>query len=57
MTPSVSAPAYMAVRRPIRVRRAVRRAVGWVILTGWIVLPLLPILGIALSSASGLGLF
>ncbi|GEM_PF-4719716 len=35
--------------------RRVRRAGSWLLLTGWIVLPLLPVLALGLSKLLGLG--
>jgi hypothetical protein len=40
-------------RRPWR---KLRRQAGWLLLIGWIVLPLLPVFGIGLSVVLGLGL-
>lgn len=40
-------------RRPWR---AVRRGAGWLLLSGWIVLPLLPALGLGISVLLGVGL-
>lgn len=40
--------------KPRRLRR-VRRAGRWLSLTGWIVLPLMPMLAIGLSKLLGLG--
>lgn len=38
-------------RRTPRLRRVARRAVGMVMMSGWIILPLLPAIGIGLSAA------
>jgi hypothetical protein len=42
--------------RRVRVRRLrrVRRAWSWLLLTGWIVLPLMPVLALGLSKLLGL---
>jgi hypothetical protein len=40
-------------RRKLRV---VRRGAGWLLLSGWVVLPLLPALGLGLSVLLGVGL-
>ena len=47
----------MREQRRTRARRlrAARRASRWLLLAGWIVLPLLPLLGIGLSMLLGLG--
>ncbi len=37
--------------------RALRRAGGWLLLSGWVVLPLLPLMALGLSRFLGLGLF
>lgn len=44
------------VRRPRRLRRLRGRA-AWLLLLGWIALPLLPALGLGLSLVLGVGLF
>ncbi len=43
-------------RRPMRVRRLrrTRRVGSWLLLTGWIVLPLMPLLALGLSKLLGL---
>lgn len=46
------------VRRPAgRPLRALRRRAAWLLLIGWVVLPLLPALGLGLSLLLGVGLF
>jgi ABC-type Fe3+ transport system permease subunit len=40
----------------IRLKRA-RKLGGWLLLAGWVVLPLLPVLGLGLTSLLGVGLF
>ena len=44
-----------APRGKVRRLRRVRRAGSWLLLTGWIVLPLLPVLALGLSKLLGLG--
>ncbi len=44
----------MLRERAKRLRR-VRRASSWLLLMGWIVLPLMPIVAIGLSEMAGLG--
>lgn len=43
-----------ASRGKVRRLRRVRRAGSWLLLTGWIVLPLLPVLALGLSKLLGL---
>lgn len=43
-----------ASRSKVRRLRRVRRAGSWLLLTGWIVLPLLPVLALGLSKLLGL---
>lgn len=43
-----------ASRGKVRQLRRVRRAGSWLLLTGWIVLPLLPVLALGLSKLLGL---
>jgi len=61
MLEALSAPALIEpMDRTVTSRRLVKRArriAGWMLLTGWIVLPLLPAVGLGLSTLLGLGLF
>jgi hypothetical protein len=41
-------------RRPLR---SIRQRAAWLLLLGWVVLPLLPVLGLGLSVLLGVGLF
>lgn len=60
--PALGAPARVlsapvARRRKVRPWRMLRRRTAWLLLVGWVVLPLLPVFGIGLSMMSGVGLF
>lgn len=50
-------PKVVVRRPPRRPMRVLRRRAGWLLLLGWIVLPLLPVLGLGLSALLGVGLF
>ncbi len=41
----------------IRLLAALRRVGGWLLLSGWVVLALLPVVGLGLSVLLGVGLF
>lgn len=44
-------------RRKWQPGRAVRRRLAWLLLIGWVVLPLLPVFGVVLSMMLGVSLF
>ncbi len=44
-------------RRKWQAGRAVRRRLAWLLLIGWVVLPLLPVFGVVLSMMLGVSLF
>ena len=61
MLEALSAPALVEPaardRVVLRTARWGRPLAGWLLLSGWIVLPLLPAIGVLLSTVLGLGLF